>query len=111
MPDEPRMRLGLAPNPRRARELYAHAAHLSYLLGDLAHDLGAYATAQAYAIDSYNHADQAGHPELCGWASSSLSAMLLLAGQPPKAIDAAERGITKAPGTSARTVRPSSRHR
>jgi tetratricopeptide (TPR) repeat protein len=84
-----------------ARELYVYAAHLSYLLGDLAHDLGSYGTAQAYAIDSYDHAEQADHTELCAWASSSLSFMLLLAGHTTRAIDAAERGIAKAPESSA----------
>jgi hypothetical protein len=33
-----------------ARKLYVRAAHLSYLLADLAFDLGSQLTAQAYAV-------------------------------------------------------------
>ena len=36
-----------------ARELYVRAAHLSYLLSDLASDLNAHLAAEAWAIDSY----------------------------------------------------------
>ena len=40
---------------KEARQLYVHAADLSDLLSDLAHDLGSPLTAEAYAIDSYRH--------------------------------------------------------
>lgn len=85
---------------KEARELYVRAAHLSGILSDLAHDLGSRSTAEAYAIDSYRHANQAGHDELCAWASRAVSTLSVFAGQPDKAIAAAERGISKAPGHS-----------
>jgi hypothetical protein len=85
---------------REARELYADAAHLSYRLSDLANDLGSRIAAEAYAIDAYRHADQAGHDELCAWACSSLTCWALTAGQVAKAVTAAERGIAKAPAGS-----------
>lgn len=82
--------------PSRKPALYAYAAHLS----DLAHDLGSSVTAEAYAIDCYRHADQAGHDELCAWACSSLACWALYARQPAKAVAAAERGIGRAPRRS-----------
>jgi hypothetical protein len=47
------------------RELYGYAAWLSELLACHAHDLGFPLAAEAYAIDCYEHADQAGHDVLC----------------------------------------------
>ena len=43
-----------------ARELYAYAGWLSEMLAWLAHDLGNSLVAGFYAIDCYEHADQAG---------------------------------------------------
>jgi tetratricopeptide (TPR) repeat protein len=88
-----------------ARELYVRAAHLSYLLADLAFDLGSQLTAEAYAIDSYQHAELAGHDEACAWASSSLSCYAGYVGQPGKAAAAAHRGLNKAPRNSPIAVR------
>lgn len=82
---------------KEARELYVHAADLSDLLSDLAHDLGSALTAEAYAIDSHRHADQAGHPELGAWAYGALSSWALHAGRPAESVAAAERGISIAP--------------
>jgi transcriptional regulator with XRE-family HTH domain len=82
------------------RELYAHAASLSYLLSDLTHDLGSHLAAEAHALDSYRHAKAAGHNELCAWASGALSNWSVLAGQPEKAVAAAKRGLSKAPRRS-----------
>jgi hypothetical protein len=50
---------------REERELYVYAAWLSELLACHAHDLGFPLAAEAYAIDCYEHADQAGHDVLC----------------------------------------------
>jgi hypothetical protein len=83
-----------------ARELYVRAAHLSDILADLADDLGSHLTAEAYAIDSYQHAELAGHNEACAWASSSLSCYAIYVGQPGKAAAAAHRGLNKAPRNS-----------
>jgi len=74
-----------------------YAALLSHILSDLAHDLGSPVTAEASAIDTYQNADQAGHDELAAWACSSLSTWAIYAGRPTKAVDAAERGIERAP--------------
>src|SRR5262249_11858706 len=76
----------------------SRAAHLSYLLSDLAHDLASHLIAEAYAIDSY--AESAGHDEACAWASSSLSCYAVYVGQPGKAATAAHRGLNKAPRNS-----------
>jgi tetratricopeptide (TPR) repeat protein len=80
-----------------ARELYVRAANLSELLSTLAHDLGSRLAAEAYAIDSYRHAELAGQDEACAWASGVLASWSAYAGQPDKAIAAAERGLSKAP--------------
>jgi hypothetical protein len=85
---------------KEARELYVRAAHLSYLLSDLASDLNAHLAAEAWAIDSYEHAELAGHDEACAWASSSLSCWAVLVGQPGKAAAAAHRGLDRAPRNS-----------
>jgi len=51
---------------KELQALYVYAAWLSELLAWLAYDLGNFRTAQAYALDCYTYADQAGHGELCG---------------------------------------------
>jgi len=85
---------------KEARELYVCAANLSELLSTLAHDLGSRPAAEAYAIDSYRHAELAGHDEACAWASGALASWCVLAGQADKAISAAELGLSKAPDNS-----------
>lgn len=80
-----------------ARELYVRAADLSVLLSRLAHDLGSHLAAEAYGIDSYRHAELAGHDEACAWAGGALASWLALAGQADKTIAAAERGLSRAP--------------
>ncbi|TMR96811.1 tetratricopeptide repeat protein [Nonomuraea basaltis] len=52
---------------KEERELFVYAGWLSEILAWLAHDLGDPLTGEAYAIDCFEHADQAGHDELCGW--------------------------------------------
>ena len=79
------------------RELYGVAGWLSELLAWLADDLGDAETAEAYAIDSYQHAEQAGHGELCAWACDAHASIALHAGRPGRALAAAERGIARAP--------------
>jgi tetratricopeptide (TPR) repeat protein len=90
---------------KEARELYVRAANLSDLLSDLAHDLGSHLAAEAYAIDSYRHADLAGHDELCAWASSARSSWSVFARRPDKAVAAAEHGLSRAPRHSPIAVR------
>jgi transcriptional regulator with XRE-family HTH domain len=80
---------------KEARELYVNAAWLSELLAGLAHDLASPMAEEAYAIDCYRHADQAGHDELCGWAAEAVSEAALYTGRPGKAIDAAMKGLDK----------------
>jgi transcriptional regulator with XRE-family HTH domain len=80
-----------------ARELYVRAADLSGLLSMLAHDLGSHLAAEAYGIDSYRHAELAGHGEACARACGWLASWSGLAGQADKAIAAAERGLSRAP--------------
>jgi hypothetical protein len=58
---------------REERELYFYAAWLSELLALLAHDFGFPLAAEAYAIDCYEHADQAGQDVLCAWATETIA--------------------------------------
>ncbi|WP_433180429.1 hypothetical protein [Actinoallomurus sp. CA-150999] len=83
---------------KQGRELYVWAAWLSELLAWLAHDLGHPLTAETYAIDCYEHADQAGHDELCAWAADALASIATYTDRPDRAVAAARRGITRAPG-------------
>jgi transcriptional regulator with XRE-family HTH domain len=72
-----------------ARELYVHAARLSCLLSSLSNDLGSWTTAKAYGIDGYEHAHQAGHNEVHGWATVHLATALCYAGRPGDSVTAA----------------------
>ncbi|GAA0368450.1 hypothetical protein GCM10010151_67970 [Actinoallomurus spadix] len=82
---------------KEGRELYVWAAWLSELLAWLAHDLGHPLTAEAYAIDSFEHADQAGHDELCAWAADALASIATYTDRPEHAVTAAHKGIARAP--------------
>ncbi len=77
------------------RDLYVYAGCLSELLAWLAHDLGNRRTAQAYALDSYTHAEQAGHGELCGWAADVMTTIATYAERPDGAVRAATKGIAQ----------------
>ncbi|MGH3886220.1 MAG: helix-turn-helix domain-containing protein [Pseudonocardiaceae bacterium] len=79
------------------RELYVYAAWLSELLAWLTHDLGFPLAAEAYAIDCYQHANQAGHGVLCAWATDALASIAQNADRPGKAVLAARKGIGKIP--------------
>ena len=83
---------------KEARELYAYA-------GWLAHDLSNPLVAEAYAVDCYEHADQAGHDELCAWASDAMASIAMYAQQPERAVRVAHRGMIKAPPTHPLAVR------
>lgn len=78
---------------REARELYVYAARLSYLLSDLGHDLNSWLTAEAYAIDSQQHAREAGHAELCAWAADALTSAPYWTGHYADSIKAALQGL------------------
>jgi transcriptional regulator with XRE-family HTH domain len=90
---------------REAQALYVCAAWLSELLAWLAHDLGHPGAAAAYAIDSWEHAEQAGHGELCAWATDAMSSVAMWAGRPQRAADAARRGMSAAPAGHPLAVR------
>jgi tetratricopeptide (TPR) repeat protein len=90
---------------KQGRELYVWAAWLSELLAWLAHDLGHPLTAEAYAIDCYEHADQAGHVELCAWAADALASIATYTDRPESAVAAARRGIARAPDSHPIAVR------
>ncbi|MFD0687560.1 XRE family transcriptional regulator [Actinomadura fibrosa] len=82
---------------KQARELFVYAAWLSEALAWLAHDLGDPLAAEAWAIDAYEHADQAGHDELCAWAANARASITFYDDHPELALDAARQGIAKAP--------------
>ena len=78
------------------RELYVYAGWLSEMLAWLSHDLGSPSTAEAYAVDAYRHADQAGHDELCAWAMDALASIALYDKRPRCALTAARKGMARA---------------
>jgi hypothetical protein len=90
---------------KEARELFAYAGWLSETLAWLAHDLGDGLAARAWALDSFAHADQAGHDELCGWAADAMASIALYAGQPERAVKAACDGARRAPAGHPVSVR------
>ncbi|MGH4017614.1 MAG: hypothetical protein ACRDSL_27575, partial [Pseudonocardiaceae bacterium] len=79
------------------QDLYVYAGCLSELLAWLAHDLGNPRTARAYAVDSYAHAEQAGHGELCGWAADAMTAIATYSEDPAGAVQVARKGIAQVP--------------
>ncbi|MBT8224397.1 MAG: helix-turn-helix domain-containing protein [Dactylosporangium sp.] len=90
---------------KETRELYVYAAWLSEMLAWLAHDLGSPLAAEAYAIDAFEHADQAGHNELCAWAADAMASIAMYTGQPGRAVTAAAKGLDRAPTEHPLTVR------
>ncbi|MEV0593160.1 tetratricopeptide repeat protein [Nonomuraea cavernae] len=80
---------------KEGRELFVLAGWLSEILAWLAHDLGNPLTAWAYAVDCFEHADQAGHDELCGWAVDAMASIALHADRPERAVSAAVRGLSR----------------
>ncbi|WP_433511882.1 hypothetical protein ACQP2T_50205 [Nonomuraea sp. CA-143628] len=82
---------------KEQRELFVNAAWLSEILAWLAHDLGDSLTGEAYAIDCFEHANQAGHDELCGWAADAMASIALHADRPARAVSAALRGLGRVP--------------
>jgi hypothetical protein len=87
------------------RELYVHAAWLSETMAWLSHDLGAPLAAHAWGVDCLEHARQAGHGELCGWAADAMASIALYSGQPARAIDAAMTGLAWVPAAHPLGVR------
>ncbi|TYK47142.1 tetratricopeptide repeat protein [Actinomadura decatromicini] len=90
---------------KQARELYVYAAWLSEALAWLAHDLGDPFAAESWAVDSYEHADQAGHDELCAWATDAMASIAIYTDRPDRALAAARQGIARAPQTHPLAVR------
>src|SRR4029077_9383697 len=90
---------------REGRQLYVYAAWLDEILAWLSNDLGAPLTAEAYAVDCFEHADQAGHDELCAWATDQMASIAMYANRPQRAATAARRGIGKAPTSHPLAVR------
>ncbi len=78
-------------------ELYVYAAWFSEALAWLSHDLGAPLAAHAWAVDCFEHARQAGHGELCGWAADAMASIALYSGRPSRAIEAAVAGLARVP--------------
>jgi transcriptional regulator with XRE-family HTH domain len=87
------------------RDLYVYAAWFSELLAWLSHDLGAPLAAHAWAADCFEHARQAGHGELCGWAADAMASIALYARQPAHAVETALAGLAHVPAGHPLTVR------
>lgn len=90
---------------KEARQLYVYAAQLDEMLAWLAHDLGSTLAAEAYAIDAFEHAEQAGHHELCAWATDAMASIAMYNNQPDRALNAAMKGMLKAPASHPLAVR------
>ncbi len=90
---------------REGRELYVYAGLLSQELAWLAHATGDPVAANAYAVDAFEHAHQAGHDELYGHAANVLVAVTFQADQPGQALSAAQRGLARVPTAHALAVR------
>jgi hypothetical protein len=90
---------------KEERELYFYAAWLSELLALLAHDFGFPLAAEAYAIDCYEHADQARHGVLCAWATETIATIAMYADRPGKAVLVAQKGIGRIPNQHPLSVR------
>lgn len=80
---------------KELQALYVYAAWLSELLAWLAHDLGNSRAAQAYALDCYTYADEAGHGELCGWATDAMASIAMYSQDPLMAVRAVMRGTDR----------------
>jgi tetratricopeptide (TPR) repeat protein len=87
------------------RQLYIYAALLDETLVWRAQDLGDALTAEAYAIDCFEHADQAGHDELCAWAADQMASIAIYANRPERAATAVRKGIERAPAVHPVAVR------
>jgi DNA-binding transcriptional regulator YiaG len=90
---------------KEGQQLYVYAAWLDEMLAWLANNLGDALTAEAYAIDCFEHADQAGHDELCAWAADQMASIAIYANRPERAAAAARRGIERAPAAHPVAVR------
>src|SRR5437588_10126302 len=75
------------------------------MLSWLANHLGDALTAEAYAIDCFEHAAQAGHDELCAWAADQMASIAIYANRPERAAAAARSGIERAPTSHPLAVR------
>ena len=82
---------------REARQLYTFAGWLSETLAWLSHDLGQPLAADAYCIDAFTHAEEAGHDELCAWALDARASIAFHGHCLPQALQAAEQGVSIAP--------------
>jgi transcriptional regulator with XRE-family HTH domain len=87
------------------RELYVQAAWLSEILAWVTHDLGSTTAADAYCVDAFEHAHQAGHAELCGWAMDARASIALYDDRPADALRSALRGADAAPAAHPLVVR------
>lgn len=85
--------------------LYVCAAALDEALAWLAHDLGDLLAARAYAIDCYEHADQAADHELCAWATDLMASVAMYTDRPEQAVSAVRRGLRRVPDRHPMAVR------
>ncbi|MEV7006706.1 hypothetical protein [Streptosporangium sp. NPDC051022] len=90
---------------KEGRELFVYAGWLSQELAWLAHELGNPSAARAYAIDAFEHADQAGHDELYAHATNALASIAIQDKQPDRALSAARKGLARVPSRHILAVR------
>ncbi|MGH3622194.1 MAG: helix-turn-helix domain-containing protein [Sciscionella sp.] len=92
---------------REGQELYRYAGWLGIVLAWTVHDLGDPVSAEAHCLDAWGHGWQAEDNEICALAMDARGTIAMYNSQPNTAKDAAERGLSRAPNSSAAAVRVS----
>ena len=96
--------LGQAP-PRGQPDLTVTAGWLSSLLAVTATDLGDHAAAVVWCADTERRGQDAGYPELLGWAALTRAVIVYYQEDPARSADIAWRGQAAAPMGSAAVVK------
>ncbi|MGI8331571.1 helix-turn-helix domain-containing protein [Actinomadura scrupuli] len=90
---------------KEGRRLYVYAAWLDEAMTWLALNLGDRRAAKAYALDCFEHADQAGHAELRALAVEAQAVSAQYDNDPRTALLAIQRGIALTPASHPMAVR------
>jgi len=89
--------LSSMPTPSEHPDLVIAVGWLSNLLALVTHDLGDHAAALVWCADAERHGQEAGHPELAGWAAQTRVLMAFYDGQAREAVVHARQGQAVAP--------------
>jgi len=89
--------LASMPPPSERSDLVIAVGWLSNLLALVTHDLGDHAAALVWCADAERRGQDAGHPELAGWAAQTRVLMAFYDGQARDAVVHAQHGQALAP--------------